>query len=51
VWLKASASGRALRLATLVIGGGFAYLAILFLFGVRPRALLLQRPGAGGQPR
>jgi putative peptidoglycan lipid II flippase len=49
VWLKASASGRALHLTTLVVGGGFVYLAALFLFGVRPRALLLKRPEAGGQ--
>ena len=48
MWLKASASSRALHLATLVVGGGLAYLAALFLFGVRPRELLLKRPGAGG---
>ncbi len=49
VWLQASASSRALHLAVLVIGGGLVYLAALFLFGVRPRALLLKRPGAGDQ--
>ena len=48
MWLKASASSRALHLATLVVGGGLVYLAALFLFGVRPRELLLKRPGAGG---
>jgi putative peptidoglycan lipid II flippase len=49
VWFKASASSRAQHLAALVVAGGFVYLASLFLFGVRPRALLLKQPGAGGQ--
>ena len=49
VWLKASASSRALHLTALVVGGGLAYLTALFLFGVRPRELLLKRPGARDQ--
>jgi putative peptidoglycan lipid II flippase len=47
-WLVAKAASRALHLALLVAGGVVVYFAALYLLGVRPRELLLKRPGGKG---
>ena len=47
-WLSAPAVTRALHLAVLVAGGALIYFAALYVFGVRPGALLLRRPPREG---
>ena len=47
-WLADVAAVRVQHLALLVGGGALVYVAALFLFGARPRELLLRKPGAGG---